>query len=119
MSLTEKNEAEHKTYYLKGGDKKPTIELICYNDDGSVHDLTSATNAKLVVAPVVGGRRVVDLGAMTFATDRTTGVVKYTWAGTETVPGEYLMEVIVDYGLSTQESFPRGSYYKLFIVEHL
>lgn len=119
MSLTDKNEAENKTYYLKGGDKKPTLELTLYDDDGEVHNLTGATNAKLVVAQAVGGRRVVDNGSMTFASDRTTGVVKYTWAGTELRAGEYLMEVIVDYGLSTQESFPRGSYYALNIVDHL
>lgn len=120
MSI-ESDLAENQTYYIKAGDRKPILSLIFYNDDGTVKNLTGVTTAKLIVASVVGGRRLVSLGVMVISGTPTDGTVTYAWAtvDTELLAGNYLMEVILDYGLATQESFPRGSYYKLAIVAHL
>ncbi len=110
--------SENKTYYIKAGDLKPVLELILYNEDGTVKDLTDTNNIKLVVAPCVGGRRIVDLGDMDMSETPTDGVVTYEWAEDELVAGEHKMEVILDLGTAT-ESFPKGSYYKLVVIPHL
>jgi hypothetical protein len=114
-----KTEAENRTYYIKASDRKPLLELILYDEDGGVHDLTTDGQMVLNVSKEVGGRRLVDEGAVDFNGPKADGGIKYAWAANELVAGEYLMEVIINHGGSTQETFPKGGYYKLVVVPHL
>lgn len=119
MASDPKTLSETKTYCLKAGDRRPALNIPLFNEDGTVKDLTGVTTVELVVAPCVSGRRLIDRKSMSISGTESQGIVEYLWTGSELVSGEYIMEIILDYGLSTQESFPKGSYYKLVIVPHL
>jgi hypothetical protein len=109
------------TFTIKAGDRQPVLDLYLQYADGTPRNLvgSAATNIKLVVASVVGGRRLIDLQQMDKITPYTDGHCQYVWQQDQLVAGEYLMEIIVNYGIDGQESFPKGSYYKLVIVPHL
>lgn len=114
------------TFVLKAGDRMPVLGLTLKYYDGTVRDLTGVTSVKLRVAPVVGGRRLIDDATMTVVGSAANGYVQYAWKANELVAGEYLMEILVDSDdagvLGVQhltETFPRGGYYKLTIVPHL
>lgn len=111
-----------ETFYIKAGDRKPTVWIQLLNQDGSVKDLTGvvAGDVRLVVASVAGGRRLVDMGEMGVKNlDYAAGIVGYSWADGDLKAGEYLMEVIVKNGTEDQETFPKHSYYKLVVTAHL
>jgi hypothetical protein len=112
---------EDKPCVLKEGDRRPTVFFALKNPDGTPRNLTGFTNIKLIVAPVVGGRRLVDAASMSVrgAYAAATGWVQYTFAAGELKVGDYLMEIIVDAGLTYPETFPKGGYYRLTVVPHL
>ncbi len=119
MSHDAKTLSETRTYYLKEGDRAPVLELVLYNEDGTIKDLSGFDEANLVVAKVPGGRRLLD-GTMTIEDgEEDEGIVTYEWEEDELVAGEYLMEVILDRGAAAQESWPKSSYYKLTIMPRL
>ena len=71
------------TFYLKGRDTRPTIEVYLLDPDGTAHDLTGSTAWRLHVQ-VPGGTLTRD---MTPDADLTTGILRYTWLAADWTTG--------------------------------
>lgn len=110
-----------ETFTVKSGDRLPPLQIPLKTADGLPKDLTGVDPAhiKLVIAPCIGGRRAVSQDAMTIFGHPFDGIVQYAWPETPLPVGEYMMEVILRPGTSSQESFPSESYYKLQVLPRL
>lgn len=110
---------------IKAGDRLPALELLLQDTNGNPIDLSDFDYRKIVIAPCVDGRRIVDLGSLAFKTDGTNGLLVYSWADGETdKAGEYLVEVVLSTVASPSDSdpvmtLPGGSYGKLTISPRL
>lgn len=108
--------ATTKTY--KRNDTGPPITIACL-DGNTPQDLTGATSAKFIMGSVnaqgVATQKVT--AAMTFAADRTTGRVTYTWGPTDLdTTGEYKAEVEITWANGQKQTFPSDSYLGITVV---
>lgn len=127
---------DHKTFYIKQGDRLPSLEVLLIDCEGNPLDLTAYSgvapadpgpNIFLVIAPCVAGRRIVDMAVMTVKGDPLQGRVVHQWSRGQTdKPGEYQVEVILspDFNVSPSTdqklmTLPGGGYGKLIITPRL
>ena len=108
-----------KTFTLKAGDRLPYLDLELFEEDGETPiDFTpyEAIDVRIVIAPCVGGRRIVDGRS---ATSTSPGVFQYRWETGDTLtPGEYSMEVILTLD-GLERTVPNNRYDKIVILPRL
>jgi hypothetical protein len=129
MSAHDPRDNPNKTYRVKAGDRRPVLTIQLLDENGDPKDLLDyfapeegpTDQIKLTVAAVVGGRRLIDQKNMSIFTaeNAAAGKVSYEWEPDELVPGDYLMEVVLDPGGPLQEAFPKKAYYKLIVLPRL
>lgn len=107
------------TFYLKGRDTRPTMEVHLLDPDGSPHDLTGSTAWKLHVK--VGGASLTR--DMTPDVDLTLGVLRYTWLASDwttgtpvLAPGVYRMEYEVTGPGAARLTWPNDGYDQLHVT---
>lgn len=112
--------SDDRVFTIKEGDRHPDLEISLVDKDGNPLDLTPYPTIRLVIAPSVGGRRIVDMALMMKKGLPTEGKVVYAWAAGQTDrPGEYLLEVILSPDATKLMTLPGGSYGKLIITPRL
>lgn len=104
-------------FYIKQNDLLPEIEVTCIREDtGAVVDLTAATAVvfKMRKRGTKPGSEKVDAAAS--FEDKPNGVVKYTWAGTDTdTKGDWDAEFQVTIG-GKPITFPNHEYLRIRIT---
>lgn len=114
-------------FTIKAGDRLPTLEIQLLDCQGNPLDLTPYPDIMIVIAPCVGGRRIVDMAPVVLDGLPTAGKILYHWAPGQTdKPGEYLLEVILspNYDIVPKTSqqlmtLPGGGYGKVIITPRL
>ena len=110
-----------KTFTVKEHDLWPAIEMQLFERDGVTPINLENCFPFIVIAPCVGGRRIVDRQPVAIVAPLADGNIKYEWQDGDTdVPGEYLLEIILTDGQNGPErTVPCGGYDKLTIVPRL
>lgn len=103
-------------FYIKVGDRLPTIRYQLKDNDDAVVNLTGHTVKFLMKTP--GG--AVKVNASATVTDAATGKVSYSWvlADTDTA-GQYHAEWEVTYSTGEKQSFPNDRYLVVEVKEQL
>lgn len=101
---------------VKKGDLQPVVDATLYDRLGPVN-LAGATVRYIMKHPSTG---VVKVNAVCALVDATNGVVRYTWAGTDTdTAGTYRSEFEVTYSSGAKETFPNDDYILAVITDDL
>lgn len=115
-----------KVFSITAGDRLPALVLLFVDHKGNPLDLTPYPDIRLVIAPKVGGRRIVDMGTVVRQAPYTAGRAIYEWGYQETdVPDEYLVQAVCSPNINLtganlmRLTLPGGSYGKLVIVPRL
>ena len=109
-----------KTFTIKAGDRFPALATQLLDMDGNPINLELYSTAKIVIAPCVAGRRIVDMKTATMSALRTDGKIAYIWGEGETdKPGEYLLEVVLTTLTGVEQTVPGGWYDKVVILPRL
>lgn len=109
-------------FYLKYRDTLPVLVVTLRNPDGTVHNLTGATEAKLNIL-LSNGRLVTR--DMAIDPVPTTGIVRYQWVAADDwvagglVPGEHLMEYEVLGVGDARLTFPNGAHHRLVVTRDI
>jgi hypothetical protein len=87
---------------MKTGDTSPPLIYQCINEDGSVQNITGATEIKLLV----GAPEFIN-GDMDIVGDGEDGTVQYDWAvGDTDDAGEYPFEIRITLGDGGIRTYP-------------
>lgn len=108
-------------FYLKYRDTRPVLEVYLKDPDDTAHDLTGATDARLLILLEGGTALERD---MVFDADRTTGIVRYTWLAADwnaggLVEGCHPMEYEVLGPAAARLTFPNSEADELVITTDL
>lgn len=104
-------------FYIKQGDRQPSITGIAQDADGNVASGLSGATAKFIMAPAGGGAAVID-AACTLNTG--TGALAYAWGASDTTTvGRYIAEFKVTYADATVGRFPNDGYITVIISTKL
>lgn len=105
-------------FTIKQNDLLPEISGICQDAAGVAVNLTTATGVAFHMVASVGGATKVNAAAV--VVDATNGIVKYSWAGTDTnLVGDFLAEFEVTFPGPKQLTFPNDSNLTVSIVDDL
>ena len=108
-----------KVYTIKAGDLLPAIEIYLVDCEGNPIDLTGFPDLRIVVAPCIGGRRIVDMKPVV-KDPEIPNKVTYAWAEGETdKPGKYLCEVRLTQADSKEMTLPGAGYGEIVITPRL
>lgn len=92
---------------------------VTLTEGGEAIDLTTASSVKFIMVPVSSSTPKVNAAA-TFASDRTTGGVSYSWGATDTdTVGLYKAEWEVTWADATKQTFPSDDYLYVVVVADL
>lgn len=102
-------------FRIKKGDLLPEIQGTCEDANGPI-DLTNATGVRFLMG-LTGSTTNKVAAAATFV-DRPSGVVKYTWTGTDTdTVADYDGEFEVTWPGSKPETFPNRGFLKISVYQ--
>jgi hypothetical protein len=107
-------------FNIKAHDLLPSIKAVLTNPDKTPVDLTTAIGLKFIMRPEAGGSVVkVSLPAV-METPKTSGAVRYDWAGSDTdTPGKYLGEWQVMWPGNRPQTFPTDKYHTIEVLADL
>jgi hypothetical protein len=106
------------TFQIKRNDLLPEIVATCLDADGAPVDLTGATGVEFHMKAAEAGSPKVDAAGT--IVDAATGVVKYSWTGSDTdTAGTYSAEFEVMFTGSKQMTFPNFENITITITEDL
>ena len=106
------------TFYIKEENLNPVLETVLKNPDDTAFDLSASTSVTFRMKRM--GKNSYTVNAAATITDAANGVVEYQFADGETdVFGFYLVEWVVDAGLSTEETFKNFNYDGVYIERKL
>lgn len=92
-------------FYLAQGDLLPALEVYCYDGDGNIVDLTTATAVTFNMSDK-RDEPVITAGAGTFIS-KVAGHVSYAWQGTDTdTVGTFFGKFRVTWPAAKPSSFP-------------
>ena len=103
-------------FYIKAGDRWPTLDATLTDADGTAIDLSGAT-VKFVMG-TVGGTAKINADATVVSA--AAGTVRYSWAaGDTTTPGTYHGEFVVTLATALEITFPSDGYITIEIVREV
>lgn len=101
-------------FYIKEGNRSPSIEIICKDEDQNVIPLTAATSAVFKMTNPGGSIEVTGTAVIA---DVPGGKLRYDWvAGDVDTPGDYNGEFIVTWNDGKTTSFPNFRYIGIKVV---
>lgn len=111
-----------RAFTLMEGDLLPEIQFTIQNDDGTPVNLTNASSVRFLMAtlPTDGTDSANQIDAAATFVDKPNGVVKYTWAGTDTnTRGRYAAVFEVTDGTGKRFSVPNDDYLYISVLARL
>jgi hypothetical protein len=103
------------SFRIKKRDLLPEIQGTCEDANGPV-DLTTASSVRFLMG--LSGSATNKVSAAATFVDRPNGIVKYTWAGTDTdTAGDYDAEFEVTWPGTKPETFPNRGFIKVSITD--
>lgn len=103
-------------FYLKEGDRAPSLVVTCVDQDENVVPLTAAIAAKFFMIDPGNGTPKIDGGSASILAPVADGKLEYLWGATDTVdPGDYDAEFEVEWSDGTKTTFPNFRYLRIKI----
>lgn len=104
-------------WYVKQGDRSPSIAFQLLDGNGVAINLAAATVSFIMWAP---GAAAAKVNAAATITDAPTGKVSYAWAAVDTdTPGDYMAEWEVTFSGGYKETFPNSGWLKVRILDDI
>lgn len=106
-------------FSIKQGDSEPTFTATLKDSSGAVVDLTTAVSAQFRMRKP--GERAHVVGSMGFGSDRTLGVVTYSFSVEETrIVGSGMEAVVViEWPDSEYQTFPTVGYVSIDVLDNI
>lgn len=102
------------TFAIKRNDRLPVVRATLLRDDGSVADLTTATEVRFKIGAPLNINGSCDI------ITRAAGIVEYPWGATDTAAaGNHRAEFEVLWSSGKKETFPNDGYLVVQIYEDL
>jgi hypothetical protein len=103
---------------LKKDDLLPNVRATLTDNEGNAVDLTLATSVRFIMKSPSSDTAKVD--AVGTIVTPGSGVVQYTWSGTDTnTSGTYNAEFEVNWGSGVYQTFPANGYLEVEIINDL
>lgn len=107
----------NRIFYIKKGDRLPTIRSTLYQPDGEIQPLTSVSGVKFIMYQ--NGTEKINAAASVLE-GGTTGAVEYAWATNDTnTSGVYKAEWQVTFTDGKPQTFPNKGYISVIITDDL
>ncbi len=104
-------------FYIKRGDRLPSLAATLLGADSAVINLTGATVEFHLLA--VGGISLV-VSAAAVIVSATLGTVRYDWGASDTTtPGDYYGEFQITFSDGKKLSVPNDSHFRVTITDDL
>jgi hypothetical protein len=108
-----------QTFYIKTGDRLPSLQVVCLGADGVARDLTGAS---VTFAVRRKGSRTTLLSGDAVLVTPASGVVRYDWGATDTTtlgPGSFEGEFQVVLSNGKVGTFPGDGYIAIEILRDI
>lgn len=107
-------------FYIKEGDRSPSLLVTCVDEDGVIIDLTAAIAAKFYMINPGDTTVKVDGTAGTIVVPVTDGKLRYDWATADTdTPGDYDGEFEVEWSDGTKTTFPNFRFLRIKVTKSI